>query len=65
MRIGLSLIAAATLFAIPVAAADWQQLIFPDQQFIVEAPVSLVKGSGIYRSVIVGPIYLYIYLFIN
>lgn len=56
MRIGLSLIAATTLFAIPVVAADWQQLVFPDQQFVVETPVSLVKGSGTYRSAIVGAI---------
>jgi hypothetical protein len=56
MRIGLSLIAATTLFAIPVAAVDWQQLVFPAQQFVIETPVSLVKGSGTYRSVIVGPI---------
>ena len=56
MRIGLSLIAAATLIAIPVAAADWKQVVFPDQQFVIETPAPLVKGSGMYRSVIVGPI---------
>jgi hypothetical protein len=56
MRIGLWLIAATTLFAIPAVAADWQQLVFPDQQFVVETPVSLGKGSGTYRSVIVGAI---------
>ncbi|HEX5280568.1 MAG TPA: hypothetical protein VFW28_10865 [Micropepsaceae bacterium] len=54
MRIGLPLIAAAALFAVPVAAADWQQLVFPDQQFVIETPVSLVKGSGNYRSAVVG-----------
>lgn len=54
MRIGWPLIAAATLFAVPVAAADWQQLVFPDQQFVIETPVPLVKGSGNYRSAVVG-----------
>ena len=54
MRIALWLIPATTLFSVPVAAADWQQLVFPDQQFVVETPVSLMKGSGTYRSVIVG-----------
>jgi hypothetical protein len=54
MRIGLPLIAAATLFAVPVAAAEWQQLVFPDQQFVIETPVPLVKGSGNYRSAVVG-----------
>ena len=56
MRIRLLLIAAATLFAVPVMAADWQHLVFPDQQFVIESPVPLVKGSGSYRSVIVGQI---------
>ena len=54
MRIGLPLIALAVLFAVPVAAADWQQLVFPDQQFVIETPVPLVKGGGNYRSAIVG-----------
>lgn len=56
MRIGLPVIVAATLFAVPVAAADWHQLVFPDQQFVIETPVALVKGSGNYRSAVVGPI---------
>ena len=56
MRIGSSLIAAATLFAVPAAAAGWQQLVFSDQQFVVETPAPLAKGGGNYRSVIVGPI---------
>lgn len=54
MRIGGPLIAAATLFAVPVAAADWQQVSFPDQQFVIETPVALAKGSGNYRSAVVG-----------
>lgn len=54
MRLGLPLIAAAALFAAPVAAADWQQVSFPDQQFVIETPVPLVKGSGNYRSAVVG-----------
>ena len=54
MRMGLWGIAAAILIAVPAAAADWQQVVFADQQFVIESPTPLAKGSGNYRSVIVG-----------
>jgi hypothetical protein len=56
MRFGLSLMAGAILLAGPAAAADWKHLAFPDQVFVVESPVPLVKGTGTYQSVIVGRI---------
>ena len=44
------------LLALPASAQGWALRKYPEAGFAIESPVALVRGSGMYKAAIAGPL---------